>query len=159
MSTLLNPVTGLPEGTLVREQLSQLLGQADWGVVMAGIRGLSKFRDKFGFVAADDVSRAVTLMIANAVQESGGENDFVGHTDSGDFIILTSSGHCQKLAKRCMVRLHPSIQYFYPAMERQRLHDMPESERLMVFVSAVSSRQFQGNSMEELFAALEDRRL
>ena len=114
MSTLLNPVTGLPEGTLVKEQLTQLLNKADWGVVLAGIRGLNKFRDKFGFVAADDVSRAVTLMIANAVQEIGDGNDFVGHVDSGDFIILTSSEHSQKLAERCMVRLHPSIQYFLP---------------------------------------------
>ena len=159
MSTLLNPVTGLPEGTLVREQLAQLLNQTDWGVVMAGIRGLNKFRDKFGFVAADDVSRAVTLMIANAVQESGGGDDFVGHADSGDFVILTSSDHCQKLAERCMVRLHPSIQYFYPALERQRLHELPESERLTVHVAAVSAQQFQGSSMEDLFAALENHRL
>ncbi len=159
MSTLLNPVTGLPEGTLVREQLVQLLNQSDWGVVMAGVRGLSKFRDKFGFVAADDVSRAVTLMIANAVQESGGDNDFVGHTDSGDFIILTSSDRCQKLAQRCMVRLQPSIQYFYPAMERQRLHETPASDRLTVYVAAVSSRQFKGSSIEELFVALDNHRL
>ena len=157
MSTLLNPVTGLPEGTLVREQLGQILSQADWGVVLAGIRGLSKFRDKFGFVAADDVSRAVTLMIANAVQESGGEN-FVGHADSGDFVILTSSQQCQKLAERCMVRLQPSIQYFYPALERQRLHELPESERLTVHVAAVSSNKFQGSSMEDLFTALENHR-
>jgi DNA-binding response OmpR family regulator len=159
MSTLLNPVTGLPEGTLVREQLSQLLNQADWGVVMAGVRGLSKFRDKFGFVAADDVSRAVTLMIANAVQESGRDNDFVGHADSGDFIILTSSEHCQKLAERCMVRLHPSIQYFYPAIERQRLYETPESERLTVYIAAVSAQQFQGSTIEDLFVALDDHRL
>lgn len=159
MSTLLNPVTGLPEGMLVREQLQQLLHQTDWGVVMAGIRGLNKFRDKFGFVAADDVSRAVTLMIANAVQESGGSNDFVGHADSGDFIILTSSERCQKLAERCMVRLHPSIQYFYPAMERQRLYEIPESDRLTVYVAAVTSQQFQGSSIEDLFAALDNHRL
>lgn len=159
MSTLLNPVTGLPEGTLVKEQLTQLLNKADWGVVLAGIRGLNKFRDKFGFVAADDVSRAVTLMIANAVQEIGGGNDFVGHVDSGDFIILTSSKHSQKLAERCMVRLHPSIQYFYPALERQRLHELPESDRLTVHVAAVSSQKFNGSSIEELFTALENHRL
>jgi PleD family two-component response regulator len=159
MSTLQNPVTGLPEGTLVREQLTQLLKKPDWGVVMAGIRGLSKFRDKFGFVAADDVSRAVTLMIANAVQESGDGDNFVGHTDSGDFVILTSVENCQKLAERCMVRLHPSIQYFYPALERQRLHELPESERLTVHVAAVSSAQFNGHSMEELFTALAKHRL
>lgn len=159
MSTLLNPVTGLPEGELVREQLTQTLKQSDWGVVLAGIRGLSKFRDKFGFVAADDVSRAVTLMIANAVQESGNGDNFVGHADSGDFVILTSSENCQKLAERCMVRLHPSIQYFYPALERQRLHELPESERLTVYVSAVSSEQFPGSNMEDLFKALAKHRL
>jgi len=159
MSTLLNPVTGLPEGTLVREQLTQMLARSDWGIVLAGIRGLNKFRDKFGFVAADDVSRAVTLMIANAVQESGGGNDFVGHADSGDFVILTSIEHCQKLAERCMVRLHPSIQYFYPALERQRLHELPESERLTVYISALTSKEFQGSSLEDLFAELANRRL
>ncbi|MCC6606605.1 MAG: response regulator [Anaerolineae bacterium] len=159
MSTLLNPVTGLPEGTLVREQLAQMLNQADWGVVMAGIRGLNKFRDKYGFVAADDVSRAVTLMIANAVQESGAGDSFVGHADSGDFLILTTSELCRKLAERCMVRLHPSIQYFYPALERQRLHELPESERLTVYVAAVSANQFQGTTMEDLFTALEKHRL
>lgn len=144
MSTLLNPVTGLPEGQLVREQLTKMLKQGDWGVVLAGIRGLNKFRDKFGFVAADDVSRAVTLMLANAVQESGNGDNFVGHTDSGDFVILTTADNCQKLAERCLVRLHPSIQYFYPALERQRLHELPESERLTVHVAAVSSDQFSG---------------
>ena len=159
MSTLLNPVTGLPEGTLVREQLSQMLAQPEWGIVLAGIRGLNKFRDKFGFVAADDVSRAVTLMIANAVQESGGGNDFVGHADSGDFVILTSIENCQKLAERCMVRLHPSIQYFYPALDRQRLHELPESERLTVYISALTSKQFQGNNLEDLFAELANHRL
>ncbi|GJM41306.1 MAG: diguanylate cyclase [Ardenticatenaceae bacterium] len=159
MSTLLNPVTGLPEGTLVREQLTKMLTQANWGVVLAGIRGLNKFRDKFGFVAADDVARAVTLMIANAVQESGNGNNFVGHTDSGDFVILTSSKNYQKLAERCMVRLHPSIQYFYPALERQRLHELPESERLTVHVAAVSSDQFQGNNIEDLFQSLAKHRL
>ncbi|MCA9897297.1 MAG: response regulator [Ardenticatenaceae bacterium] len=159
MSTLLNPVTGLPEGQLVREQLTQTLRRENWGVVLAGIRGLNKFRDKFGFVAADDVSRAVTLMLANAVQESGEGDNFVGHTDSGDFVILTTADNCQKLAERCLVRLHPSIQYFYPALERQRLHELPESERLMVHVAAVSSNQFRGSSMEDLFAALAKHRL
>ncbi len=159
LSTLLNPVTGLPEGALVKERLEQMLKFPDWGVVLAGIHGLSKFRDRFGFVAADDVSRAVTLMIANAVQESGTGDDFVGHADSGDFIILTTAERSPKLAERCMVRLQPSIQYFYPALDRQRLHEMPEEERLGVYVAAVSSTDVSVSTLEELFKKLESRRL
>ena len=159
LSTLQNPVTGLPEGVLVRERLEQMLKQPEWGVVLAGIHGLSRFRDKFGFVAADDVSRAVTLMISNAVQESGAGEDFIGHTDSGDFVIITAVDRSHKLAERCLVRLQPSIQYFYPALERQRLHELPEAERLTVRVSSLSSREKQVGSLEDLFETLANRRL
>ena len=155
LSTLLNPVTNLPEGVLVRERLEQMLQQPEWAVVLAGIRGLGKFRDRFGFVAADDVSRAVTLMIANAVQESGGEDDFVGHTSSGDFIVVTTPDRYKKVAERCLIRLQPSIQYFYPALERQRLNELPESDRLTVRVATLSSREHHSDNIEALFEALQ----
>lgn len=159
LSTLLNPVTGLPEGSLVRERLDQMALEPDWGVVLAGIRGLDKFRNQYGFVAADDVARAVTLMITNAVQESGEGDEFIGHTDSGDFVVITSVDRCKKVAERCLVRLQPAIQYFYPALERQRLVKLPESERLMVRVTSLSSREHRFSDLESLFAALQERAL
>ncbi len=154
LSTMLNPVTGLPEGVLVQEKLEQLLKQPDWGIVLAGIRGLSKFQNRFGFVATDDVLRAVTLMLTNAVHESGNENDFIGHADSGDFVIVTTAEQSDKLAERCLVRLQPSIQYFYPAIERQSLYELPESERLTVQVSSLSSLEHQFENIEALSSAL-----
>ena len=154
LSTMHNPVTGLPEGVLVLEQLEKMLQRPNWGVVLAGIRGLNKFRDRFGFVATDDVSRAVTLMLANAVQESGNQNDFIGHADSGDFIIVTTADRSQRLAERCLVRLQPSIQYFYPAMERAQLYNLPESERLAVQVSSFSADEHQVEDVEALHHVL-----
>jgi DNA-binding response OmpR family regulator len=154
LNTLLNPVTGLPDGELVHERLETLARQKDWGVVLAGIRGLEKFRDKYGFIAADDVSRAVTLMITNAVKENDDDEVFVGHTDAGDFIILTTVGQHKQIAERCLVRLQPAIQYFYPALERPRLHTLPESERLTVRVAHLSSHEHQFTDLESLFAAL-----
>jgi PleD family two-component response regulator len=157
LNTLLNPVTGLPDGDLVREQLEGLADQKEWGVVLTGIKGLEKFRDKYGFVAADDVSRAVTLMITNAIKESGSENTFIGHTDAGDFIIVTTAEQHKQIAERCLIRLQPSIQYFYPALERPRLHTLPESERLTVRVAHLSSQEHQFTDLESLFAALQSQ--
>lgn len=154
-NTLVNPVTGLPEGTLVREQLANMLQKPDWGLVIIGIRGLTKFRDKFGFVAADDVSRAITLMITNAMKETGGENDYIGHATGDDFAIITTAERCTRLADRCLIRLQPSIQYFYPALERHRIHELPESERLTVYVSCLSSREHQFDNVNNLLTALE----
>ncbi len=154
-STLSNPVTGLAEGLLVKERLGKMLSDANWAVVLAGIRGLSRFRDRFGFVATDDVSRAVTLMISNAVQEFGGEEDFIGHADSGDFIIITNQERSKLIADRCLLRLQPSIQYFYPALDRHRLPELPESERLTVRVATLTSDGVDAEDVDSLLKVLE----
>ncbi len=158
LSTLTNPVTGLPEGSVVQDNLDHMLKEQAWGVVLAGIGGLSKFRDKFGFVAADDVSRAVTLMISNAVKEAGGEDDFIGQTDSGDFIVLTAPNKAKVVANRCLMRLRPAVKYFYPAMERRHLDDLPAPEKLNVRVAHLSSSDGQFNNLPSLFAELDERR-
>jgi len=149
-----NPVTGLPEGNMMVERLEDALHRPDWGIVLAEVRGLNKFRDKYGFVAADDVSRAVTLMLTNAVQELGNSEDFVGHADTGDFLMMTSSANADKLARRCDMRLRASIPYFYPAMEQHRIKDLTDSERLNVHVVSLSSKEHQFTDLESLFAAL-----
>jgi DNA-binding response OmpR family regulator len=154
LNSMVNPVTGLPEGPFVQEKLEEMLTQPDWGIVLAELRGLNKFRDRFGFVAADDVSRAVTLMVTKAVQDNAGNDDFVGHGDTGDFIVITSAGRAKQLADRCRTRLQPSIQFFYPALERQRINELPESERLSVNVVSLSSQDVQVSDLDSLLAAL-----
>lgn len=152
--TKVNSITGLPEGPTVREQIERVVQGSNWGIVLAGISGLNKFRDRYGFVAADDVSRAVTLMLNNASKELGDEDDFIGHADTGDFLVITSADRVKKLARRCQMRLEASIPYFYPALDRHRIQKMDESERLQVRVSYLSSQEHEFTDMESLFEAL-----
>jgi PleD family two-component response regulator len=154
MNSMVNPVTGLPEGQVVQEHLNSMLNQSDWGVILAGIRGLGNFRDRYGFVAADDVARAVSLMITNAMQDSGAANDFVGHLDNVYFIIITNVERYKKVAENCLSRLLPSIQYFYPAVDRAYIKEMKESERLRVQIANLSSQNGAFSSIKELQAAL-----
>ncbi|HSM56751.1 MAG TPA: response regulator [Candidatus Sulfomarinibacteraceae bacterium] len=149
-----NPITGLPEGPLVEEQIETLLQGPAWGLVFASIRGLDRFRDQYGFVAADDVTRAVSLMLANAVKENGEPDAFIGHTSGEEFVILTNAGRCKKLAERCRVRLDPSVQYFYPAMERERVNELPQSERLDIRVASLSAEDGEFKSLSDVGEAL-----
>lgn len=154
LRTLHNPITGLPEGPLVQEHLEKLVEEKGWGLVIASIEGLNQFRDEYGFVAADDVTRAVGLMLTNAMQENDAEDDFIGHTDASVFVIVTDAGRCEELAERCRVRLEPSVQYFYPAMDRPRIDELAESERLSIEVATLSSEDGEFNSLEDVGAAL-----
>jgi CheY-like chemotaxis protein len=152
---LVNPVTALPEGEAVREKLETMLGSDDWGVVLAGVRNLTQFRNRYGFVASDDVARAVSLMLTKTVQEQGpgGENDFVGHVDAVDFVIITKSDRASRLAKKCEMRLAPAVPYFYPAIDREKVANLPDAERLQVSVSSLVANG-QCKTLDDLRQAL-----
>lgn len=149
-----NPITRLPEGLLVKEQLETFLEQPDWGIVYASVRGLDRFRDRYGFVAADDVLRAVGLMIGNILQNDDGAKAFVGHSDAQDFVILTQAGRCEQLAARCRARLEPSIQYFYPASARSEIEGFSEADRLSVQVACLSARDGEFRNVKDIGEAL-----
>lgn len=133
---LLHPVTGLPIGPWVDEALSQLAQTPGRAVLLASLLGLNQFRERYGFVAADDALRAVALMFKEAVQ-SGPEaqSDFVGHLTAEDFIAVTAAARVQELRQRVHARLGPSMEYFYPL--KDRLAAGPARERLDVSVGVL----------------------
>ena len=118
--TLTNPVTNLPEGVLVEERLQDCLKNNDWAIIMVSLQNLEKFRETYGFVAADDVLRAVNLMVHNAVREVGGTSDFIGHLTPDDFVLVSSLQNLAALAERIQTRLEQSLDYFYPLKDRDR---------------------------------------
>jgi DNA-binding response OmpR family regulator len=118
--TLTNPVTNLPDGILVDERLEECLLSGDWAIILISLENLEKFRETYGFVAADDVLRAVNLMIHNAVREVGGMNDFVGHFSPNDFILVTTYSNLSGLVDRIQSRTEQSLDYFYPLRDRER---------------------------------------
>lgn len=122
---LTNPVTSLPEGALVEERLEECTKGADWAMLLVGVQNLEKFREVYGFVAADDVLRAISLMVHNAVREVGSPNDFVGHLTTDAFLVVTTPANLGTLNERIQMRLEQSLDYFYPLKDRER-KDMKE---------------------------------
>jgi len=145
---LTNPVTNLPEGALVDERLLDCLEYRDWAILLISLVNLDKFRDLYGFVAADDVLRAVNLMINNAVREVGGANDFVGHLDINQFILVTNPVSLATLSERLKNRLEQSLEYFYPLKDRARNHSGPD--RLAVQWGQLTASQGQFRELESL---------
>ncbi len=156
-ATLHNPVTRIPEGVLVRERIEQSLPKTDWGVVLVRVKNLDTFRARYGFVAADDVARAVVLMLGNTIKDTGTEGDFLGHVSANEFIIVTQADKVKPLADRSRLRLEPSMAYYYPALERSQLHTMPESERLQVQIVTLSAYEHRADSVDQLFNILKNR--
>ncbi len=120
LGTLVHPITGLPTEPLIDEHLTTLLRQKDWALLSVGIHGLRGFSDRYGFVASDDVLRAVALMMKNVAKELVSSDPFIGHLGEADFIIVSPPSKVALLQERIQARIAQAIDYFYPIKDREQ---------------------------------------
>lgn len=114
-----NPVTGLPGEKVTDDRLGMMLERAEWAVLAVNIRNLDKFNEIYGFVARDDVLRAITLTLTSAIDELGSMDDFIGQPGEGVFIIVTVPHKVSQLAHHIEERLNQAMIYFYPIHDRE----------------------------------------
>jgi DNA-binding response OmpR family regulator len=130
--TLTHPVTGLPEGKLVDERLTQCIKSNESALLVISIKNLDYFREIYGFVASDDLLRAVSLMLQNILTELDLKNAFLGHLTSTDFLLVTNPVFLPELKKRIRRRLEQSFDYFYRNQDRDENADLFRGQELGV---------------------------
>jgi DNA-binding response OmpR family regulator len=154
--TMINPVTDLPEGDLIDERLNLLVsgGGGKWAALLINISSLSEFREMYGFVAADDVLRAVTLMMRNAVRSYGTEDDLIGHLGAEAFIVITQAEHVQRIREHIVTRIEQSREYFYPLRDREKAREGMAANILRIDSGMVQHNEGDHADIDALKAAL-----
>jgi len=155
--SLTNPVSGIPEGPLVDEKLSDVIHKSGWSLVHISILNLDSFRDSYGFVASDDVMRAISMMIQNTIKEAGGKDAFLGHIGPTDFLVVLIPNELPEFDKRIHSRLEQSLDYFYPIKDREKAAKLPN--RLSITISEVPSVFGRYSSVDQLKQELLNKHL
>jgi PleD family two-component response regulator len=114
-----NAVTGLPGKKLTADRLSLLLERENWAAISVIITDLDMFNEIYGFVARDDVLRAVALILTSIVDELGSIDDFLGHPSESEFLITTTPSKVGDLEQQVEERLGQAMAYFYPIHDRE----------------------------------------
>ncbi|PWH13725.1 MAG: hypothetical protein DDG60_09690 [Anaerolineae bacterium] len=154
--TLTNPVTGLPEGALVEEKLEECLRQGGWSMVVVALDNLDAFREYYGFVASDDVMRAVSLMIQNSIRELASPDSFLGHLSPTDFVMVVDAGLAGTMEERVRTRLEQSLDYFYPLKDRDQA--ATHKKRLAIRSGSLVHGEGKFKTTDDLKAELLSRR-
>lgn len=152
--TLTNPVTGLPEGALVDEKLSEVLGKDGASLLFVSIENMGSFREAYGFVASDDVLRAVSLMIVNTMREFSRPEDFLGHLSSTEFILVVPPSNLAALSDKLRSRLEQSVEYFYPIKDREQA--AKRKDRLGAKLAEMTSLKNRSSDVAQIKAELEN---
>jgi len=150
--SLTNPVTGLPEGALVDEKLSEVLGKDGVSLLFISIENMGAFREAYGFVASDDVLRAVSLMIVNTMREFSRPEDFLGHLSATEFILVVPSSNLAALSDKLRSRLDQSVEYFYPIKDREQA--AKRSDRLGAKLVEMGSLKTRSTDVAQIKAEL-----
>jgi CheY-like chemotaxis protein len=111
--TISNAVTGLPEGTVVDERLQVSLLSPEYSTSVISLKNFGHFRDLYGFVAADDLVRAISMMLLDVLRTYAGTEDFLGHLDQTNFVFISQPSRHESLKEQICKRLLPSLDYFY----------------------------------------------
>ncbi len=150
-----NPITGLAEGALVDEMLHNTVQSSQpWAALIVSLSGIERFREQYGFLAADDVLRTVGLILHNALRETGGSEDCAAQLSAYDFLALSDASRLPALRQRVETRLAQSIQLFYPFRSADSAGDPPADERLQVKIGQVMSSDGTFDTPSTLKAAL-----
>jgi PleD family two-component response regulator len=148
LGSISNPITGLPEGSIVDSRLMDCLKDDSWAVLLITLENLETFREAYGFVACDDVLRAVSLMIQSATKKMGNIDDFIGQFNSSAFIVVTSAQSITKLEEQIGSRLGQSLDYFYPLRDREFLNQ--KDRRLAVKMISLMPHQGPFRNLEDI---------
>lgn len=117
-TSLTDPVTQLPQGSLLDEHLEAALKQDRQNLLMVSLRNLDLFREIYGIVAADDLLRATARMLLELMREQNIANGFVGQYDRANFIVLTPASESGALNVRIRKHIEQSFSYFYSEEDR-----------------------------------------
>jgi PleD family two-component response regulator len=160
---LTDPRSGLPSGRLIEDQLRELMRKDKWAYLDIRINSFDPFRDKYGFVAGDEVLRFTAILVGEVVDELGSADDFIGHAGNDNFVLITTPDKVGAMEKRLAERFNKEVLSHYSFVDREQggisLEEGGKPQALMTLsVGVVTSAREFSDIREVTEAAAEARR-
>jgi diguanylate cyclase (GGDEF)-like protein len=154
-TNMTDPITGLPRGKLIEEELLQLMRTGeDWTLILVGIDYMRPFVDTYGFVAGDEVRRFAAMLVNRAIDDKGTMNDFVGNASDDSFVIISLTKDVHALAETLRQRFREEIRTHYNFMDAEqggvRLSDGTLAPLMALSVGTVSSDSQSFSDIREI---------
>lgn len=156
--SLTDPRSGLPSGRLIAEQLRLIIRHKDWALIDIRLNHYQAFREIYGFVAGDDVLRFTALLVGEVVDELGTPNDFIGHAQGNNFIIISAEDAAAEISRVTKQRFEREVLPFYNFIDRKQgyLTTVDESGKqteipfMTLSIGTVSQSEYQFTDIREI---------
>jgi diguanylate cyclase (GGDEF)-like protein len=118
---VLNPLTGLPGGILLTEEVRHRLKSGDpLALLYVDIDNFKAFNDTYGPARGDQVIHLVAQVIDEACKGVGAKNAFVGHIGGDDFAVVSTPDAVGGLCSRIIDLFDQRVRDLYDAEDLAR---------------------------------------
>ncbi len=149
----INPITGLFNRETLAVELASLPPNKGWMVFRILLEGIEEFMDYYGFVAADDLLRALAIVLKNLLTQAQSEG-FAGHLGETDFLLVCSLEKAEKIEDKLKEILIQAVEAFLPAREIA-VERRPVITVKLGKASITPEKSFSLEEIEKLAAPLE----
>lgn len=114
---LSNPLTQLPGANVIRRMLEQcLVSDRPWAALSIDLNNLRVYNETYGDLAGDQLIKALGAILMDTVTDQ----DFAGHIEADDFLLITSPERRIELAERICHQFDEISRRFYPSEDVRR---------------------------------------
>lgn len=121
----LNNKTLLPNQKIVKKFLKRVLSSESQAVLYVGFENLEIYKSVYTELAADKIVQTFVAIAKSALDE----NDFIGHYDDYDFVIVTNKYNAEKLAEFLIFAFDTVAPKFYSEKDSKRGYMLMRGER------------------------------
>ena len=116
-------VSSLPTGARIEEHLASVMHRDDdWAYIDMKIKNFDEFQDVYGWSSADDVIRYAAELIHDVLHEHGTMDDFIGHPDQNQFVIISHLEEAETLIAEVQTKFNKDIKQHYSFKDREQGH-------------------------------------
>ena len=115
LDNITDPITGLPAGRQVHDELLTLLRvpEGEWALMHFRIHKLDPFREVYGFMAGEKLLHDTARLLTEALAHDEIENDFIGYGGHDDFIVITGQERATALEAEVRAAFAQSLAEHY----------------------------------------------
>ncbi|MEP7284212.1 MAG: response regulator [Chloroflexota bacterium] len=110
---LQDPRTGLPTNAVIEDVYEGLAKKAGFAHLQVRLMGFDHFRDKYGFVAADEVLAFTGQVLSETIAQDGTPDDFVGASTEDRYTVFTFTSDLEPLAEALIKRFDDGAKNYY----------------------------------------------
>jgi len=112
-----NSLTQLPGPNLIKRMLEQcLVSDKPWTALSVDLNKIRVYNETYGDLAGDQLIKALGAILVDVADEE----DFIGHLEADDFLVITRSPQPERMAERICQQFDNISNRFYPRGDIER---------------------------------------